>query len=220
MNNSAIIVFVDSIIIAFFIVGYLLNEAGFVSVDYYTLAISCFLFIAFAYLQTVLLSGVLSIISLFIMTISIFIFGRIFSYLLYSEMDYYTVTLFYTTTISSLDSVNLLLTIGIIIYSILLGYFFTQCIENKNKNVNVVTFNLRLPNGPVLFLVGCLIFPYIYSGLEAVNSGGYLSFYTKNLELLEKGSIIPNLYSLGITIATVFLSISISTDNKKNTNFW
>ncbi|HAN5143193.1 TPA: O185 family O-antigen polymerase, partial [Escherichia coli] len=220
MNNSAIIVFVDSIIIAFFIVGYLLNEAGFVSVDYYTLAISCFLFIAFAYLQTVLLSGVLSIISLFIMTISIFIFGRIFSYLLYSEMDYYTVTLFYTTTISSLDSVNLLLTIGIIIYSILLGYFFTQCIENKNKNVNVVTFNLRLPNGPVLFLVGCLIFPYIYSGLEAVNSGGYLSFYTKNLELLEKGSIIPNLYSLGITIATVFLSISISTDNKKNTNFY
>ncbi|ENP3265152.1 O185 family O-antigen polymerase [Escherichia coli] len=220
MNNSAIIVFVDSIIIAFFIVGYLLNEAGFVSVDYYTLAISCFLFIAFAYLQTALLSGVLSIISLFIMTISISIFGRIFSYLLYSEMDYYTVTLFYTTTISSLDSVNLLLTIGIIIYSILLGYFFTQCIENKNKNVNVVTYNLRLPNGPVLFLVGCLVFPYIYSGLEAVNSGGYLSFYTKNLELLEKGSIIPNLYSLGITIATVFLSISISTDNKKNTNFY
>ncbi|MBN6412554.1 O185 family O-antigen polymerase, partial [Escherichia coli] len=77
-----------------------------------------------------------------------------------------------------------------------------------------------LPNGPVLFLVGCLVFPYIYSGLEAVNSGGYLSFYTKNLELLEKGSIIPNLYSLGITIATVFLSISISTDNKKNTNFY
>ncbi|EMC8780757.1 oligosaccharide repeat unit polymerase [Providencia rettgeri] len=201
-----------SLTIIYFIISLsiiILVESIYLNIDYETINYIFLGLFIFNYLIIYSLGGPLSIYGLFLLTSAVFIYGKVISSIFTSKVNIEEITFFTVEKISNIDMLNLLACINLILASISLGYVLNIIIE-KRKRLKLIEYSFnRIPlKGIILIIVFC-ISPYIINGLITVIQNGYLSFYTNNLELLETGSFLPTLYSFGITISIVFLSIAI-----------